>query len=239
MPQGLRSVSLIAAAFVAAVMPWTFVAEAETGDERRIRQTAGLRAVAGHWVEMSDGGPVLRADATQWKGETTTAAAQTASREVFGSLNDTFVRNVTAPGAFPLAVAAGSDFSSGTIRVQFRLVSGQTDQTAGVVFGLRPDGEYHYLRYNTKDGNLAVWRFLEGERQVIVHGTEHAEIKLGTWQELIVTISGAAVRGALANHPKVTVDHTFATPITGRVGLWTKRDSVTDFRQFVATPGKR
>jgi hypothetical protein len=239
MPQGLRFVSFAAVAFVAAVMPSTFVAEVETGDERRIRQTARLRAVAGHWVEMSDGGPVLRADATQWKGETATAAARTASQEMFGSVSEAFVTNVTAPGAFPLAIAAGSDFSSARISVQFRLVSGQTDQTAGVVFGLRPDGEYHYLRYNTKDGNLAVWRFLKGERQVVVHGTEHAEIKLGTWQELIVTISGAAVRGALTNHPKVTVDHMFATPITGRVGLWTKRDSVTDFRQFVVTPAAR
>ena len=229
----------LAAAFVAVVMPWTFVAEAEPEDERRISQSARLRAVAGHWIETSDGGPVLRADATQWKGETSTAAAQAASREVFGSVNDTFVTNVTAPGAFPLAVAPGSDFSSGTIKVQFRLVSGQTDQTAGVVFGLRPDGEYHYLRYNTKDGNLAVWRFLKGERQVVTHGTEHAEIKLGTWQELTVTVSGATVRGVLTNHPKVIVEHTFAAPMTGRVGLWTKRDSVTDFRQFVATPSGR
>ena len=238
MHPALRSTVLVAFAASAILAPATFAAE--TDDERKARrQTSRLRQVVGHWTEKTDGGPVLRADSTQWKGETAAAAAEQASREIFGSVNGTFVSNVTAPGAFPLAVLAGADFANGTIKVQFNLVSGQTDQTAGVVFGLRPDGEYHYLRYNTKDGNLAVWRFLKGERQVVVHGTEHAEIKLGTWQELTVTISGATVRGALTAHPKVAVEHTVAAPVVGRVGLWTKRDSVTDFRQFVATPAAR
>lgn len=208
------------------------------GSEAPTEQSVKLRPVAGHWVDTTDGGAVQRADATVWNGETTAAQAQAASKEIFGSVNATFVSNITAPGAFPLAVAPGGDFANGTLNVQFKLVSGQTDQTAGIVFGLGPNGEYHYLRYNTKDGNLAVWRFLKGERQVVVHGTEHAEIKLGTWQELVVTIAGAKVSGALAGHPKVVVEHTFAAPVTGRVGLWTKRDSVTDFRNFTATPAR-
>ncbi len=205
-------------------------------DAGAVGQSIRLRPVAGHWVETSDGGPGLRADATAWNGQTSSGQASAASKEIFGSVNEAFVANITAPGAFPLAVAPGADFSNGTIKVQFRLVSGQTDQTAGIVFGLGPNGEYHYLRYNTKDGNLAVWRFLKGERQVVVHGTEHAEIKLGTWQELAVTISGATVRGVLTAHSKVVVEHTFAAPVTGRIGLWTKRDSVTDFRNFSYLP---
>lgn len=209
-----------------------------SGAESLYVQALKLRPVAGHWIDANDGGAVQRADATKWNGQTTAAQASAASREIFGSVNETFVSNITAPGAFPLAVAPGGDFANGTLKVQFRLVSGQTDQTAGVVFGLRPDGEYHYLRYNTKDGNLAVWRFLKGERQVVVHGTEHAEIKLGTWQELTVTIAGAKVSGTLAGHPKVIVEHTFAAPMAGRVGLWTKRDSVTDFRNFTVTPAR-
>jgi hypothetical protein len=54
----------------------------------------------------------------------------------------------------------------------------------------------------------------------------------------VVTISGARVRGVLTAHPKVVVEHGFATPVTGRIGLWTKRDSVTDFRNFSYLPVK-
>ena len=215
-------------------MPWLLAVEVE-GDLGALRQSSKLRAIIGHWTELNDNGPVLRADGAAWNGQTTAAQASAASKELFGSASDSFVANVTAPGAFPLAVAPGADFSNGAVKVQFKLVSGQTDQTAGIVFGLGPNGEYHYLRYNTKDGNLAVWRFLKGERQVVKHGTEHAELKLGTWQELAVTIAGATVRGALVGHPAVVVEHTFEAPVKGRVGLWTKRDSVTDFRNFTAT----
>jgi hypothetical protein len=229
---------LLATALCALFMPWLLAAEVE--DERGgLDQSSKLRGIIGHWTDINEDGPVLRTNGPAWSGQTTAAQAAAASKELFGSANDSFVANVTAPGAFPLAVAAGGgDFSNGTLKVQFRLVSGQTDQTAGIVFGLGSNGEYHYLRYNTKDGNLAVWRFLKGERQVVKHGTEHAELKLGTWQELEVRIAGATVRGALTNHPKVIVEHTFDAPVTGRVGLWTKRDSVTDFRNFTATAAR-
>lgn len=234
---GTRALTLVAGALCVIFMPWLLSAEAE--DERRTySQSLKLRGIIGHWTGLNENGPVLRTDGAAWSGKTTAAQASAASKELFGSASDSFIANVTAPGAFPLAVAPGADFSNGTLKVQFRLVSGQTDQTAGIVFGLGPTGEYHYLRYNTKDGNLAVWRFLKGERQVVKHGTEHAEIKLGTWQELTVTISGSTVRGALTAHPKVIVEHTFDAPVTGRVGLWTKRDSVTDFRNFTTTAVK-
>lgn len=229
-----RALPLVAAALCAVFMPWLMAAEVE--DERRaVRQSSKLRGIIGHWTELNENGPVLRTDGAAWSGQTTTTQASAVSKELFGSANDSFVANATAPGAFPLAVAGGGDFSKGTLKVQFRLVSGQADQTAGIMFGLGPNGEYHYLRYNTKDGNLAVWRFLKGERQVVKHGTEHAELKLGTWQELVVTVAGSTVRGALVGHHAVVVEHTFDAPVTGRVGLWTKRDSVTDFRNFTAT----
>lgn len=234
--RGPREFLLVAVALCAIFMPWLLAAEVEDG-RRAVRQSPRLRGIVGHWTELNENGPVLRTDGAAWSGQTTTAQAAAVSKELFGSASDSFIANATAPGAFPLAVAGG-DFSSGTLKVQFRLVSGQTDQTAGILFGLGPNGEYHYLRYNTKDGNLAVWRFLKGERQVVKHGTDHAELKLGTWQELAVTIAGATVRGALVGHPAVVVEHTFDAPVTGRVGLWTKRDSVTDFRNFTATAAR-
>jgi hypothetical protein len=240
MPQlnrGTRALPLVATALCAIFMPGLLTAEVE--DERRaVRQASKLRGIIGHWTERNDNGTVFRTDGAVWNGQTTATQASAVSKELFGAASDSFVANVTAPGAFPLAVAPGADFSNGTLKVQFRLVSGQTDQTAGIVFGLGSNGEYHYLRYNTKDGNLAVWRYLKGERQVVKHGTEHAELKLGEWQELVVTIAGPVVRGALVGRPAVVVEHAFDAPVTGRVGVWTKRDSVTDFRNFTATAAR-
>lgn len=74
--------------------------------------------------------------------------------------------------------------------MQFKLVAGASDQTAGVVFDLRSNGEYLYVRYNTKDGDLALWKYADGERHLIVHGTGKGQLSLGAWHELVVTVRG-------------------------------------------------
>jgi hypothetical protein len=226
--------TLIATA--AMVLPWTMAANlevaAEEREERRRRQ-AGLAGVVGHWSAVTDEGPALQADGTKWSGTTDPGSAKTSGQALFGSASSLFVSNVTAAGAFPLAVWRDApDFTGGTLRVRFKLVAGATDQTAGIVFGLQPDGTYHYLRYNTRDGDLAVWRYRDGQREIVVHGTSKAQLPLKAWHQLTVTIAGAQVTGSLKADQLLTVEHTLDKPVTGRVGLWTKRDSVTTFKEF-------
>ena len=111
-----------------------------------------------------------------------------AARTLFGDKSAGFVTALAAPGAFPLAVARDvKDFPAGTLEVSFKLVSGATDQTAGIVFGLQPNGSYIYARYNTKDGNVAVWKFENGERTVLQHGEVHQQLSLNQWHTLQVT----------------------------------------------------
>ena len=117
-----------------------------------------------------------------------------AASALFGDQSAGFVAALAAPGAFPLAVERDvKTFPSGTLEVSFKLVSGATDQTAGIVFGLQPDGSYTYARYNTKDGNVAVWKFENGERTVLQQGDVHQQLPLNQWHTLQVTIAGAEV----------------------------------------------
>jgi hypothetical protein len=174
-----------------------------------------------------------------------TAAAKApdadAARTLFSDKSAGFVAALAAPGAFPLAVVRDiKTFPAGTLEVSFKLVSGATDQTAGIVFGLQPDGSYTYARYNTKDGNVAVWKFENGERTVLQHGEVHQQLPLNQWHTLQVTIStdytrkGAVVAAAVKGST-LGVRHTLPAPVEGRVGVWTKTDSVTSFKDFVTT----
>ena len=173
-----------------------------------------LRAVSGLWLPVDDGGKALKMDGATWKGEGAPA------------------------NAFPLAVwTGGTGMSDGTIRVRFKMVGGATDQNAGIVVGLTPDGEYHFLRYNTKDGNLAVWTYAGGERKVLTHGKHHEQLPLGSWQELVVTVTDRKISGVVPG-TQLSVEHTFDRPVTGQVGLWTKRDAVTVFRDFTVSPAR-
>lgn len=157
-----------------------------------------------------------------------------AARALFGDKSAGFVTALAAPGAFPLAVARDvPTFPSGTLEVTFKLVSGATDQTAGIIFGLQPDGSYTYARYNTKDGNVAVWKFENGERTVLQHGEVHEQLPLNQWHTLQVTVADAAISAAVKGST-LAVRHTLPAPVQGRVGVWTKTDSVTSFKDFVA-----
>lgn len=209
---------------------------AETGKASRVTPSV-LIGVVGAWSATTIGTPAVLANGERWSGTHARPELEQASQRFFGGVNDTLIANASAPGAFPFAVATEVDsFASGTLQVQFNLVGGKTDQIAGLLFGLRPSGEYFYVRYNTKDGNVALWRFVNGEREVIKHGDVHKQIPLGIWHELVVQVTGKHVRGHIAGDTTISVEHTLDVAPAGRVGVWAKRDAITGFRDFRASP---
>ena len=161
----------------------------------------------GHWETIvEDGDTVVLADARKWKTE-----------------------EATTP--FPIAAVKGVDnFTEGVIAVKFKLIAGPSDQIAGLIFGLSAKNEYFYARYNTKDGNIALWQFVDGDRKRILDGTEHLQLPLGAWHDLRVELRGSTVRASV--NGKLHIEHKLPAPVSGRVGFYTKRDSVTAFKDF-------
>jgi D-alanyl-D-alanine carboxypeptidase len=202
-------------------------------------QAADLVGVIGHWTATDDGGPGLTVDGRQWSGQTPAAELVRSSERWFGGVNESFVANGSAPNGFPLAIAAGVPrFTSGTLRVQFKLIGGVGDHTAGLVFNLTPRGEYRFVRYNTKDGNLAIWEFADGQRRVIAHGTGHGQLALGVWHQLEVTVRGSDLTAQIGGRPEINLTHRLEVAPSGRVGLWTKREAVTSFRNLEVAPDR-
>ena len=196
-----------------------------------------LSGVVGHWTDTTLDMPAIVANGEAWSGQHPRPELEQASQRLFGAVSDSFVSNTSAEGAFPFAVATGVDsFTSGSLSTKFNLIGGKSDQIAGVLFGLRPSGEYYYVRYNTKDGNVALWQFANGQRKVIKHGDVHKQLPLGTWHELVVQVTGRNVRGHIASDTTISVEHTLDVDPAGRVGVWVKRDAITGFRDFRATP---
>lgn len=155
------------------------------------------------------------------------------ARLAFGPEAPKFVKAMSVPGVFPLATVRDVPaFTSGRLGVEFKILAGATDQTAGVVFNLKPDGTYNYARYNTKDGNVAIWKFENGTRTVLAHGELHEQLPFGTWHRLAVQVTGRVIAASV--NDKLRVSHTLDRDVAGRVGLWTKADSVTAFRAFTA-----
>jgi hypothetical protein len=170
-----------------------------------------IEPVIGHWETVTEGQDrVVIADARKWKAE-------------------------KADAPFPLAAVRGVDnFTEGVLSVQFKLIAGESDQIAGIAFGISPDAEYYYGRYNTKDGNAALWRFENGARRRLLDGSEHEQLPLGVWHELRVEVRGTRVVTTV--NGKLRIEHTLPARVSGRVGFYTKRDSVTAFKNFRIEP---
>ncbi|HKS09752.1 MAG TPA: hypothetical protein VJS13_09415 [Pyrinomonadaceae bacterium] len=203
--------------------------------ERSGRDSTRFLAVVGNWSIVDDGGTkVLGVDGRQWlRGQPAGGLAQNA-RAIYGSRHEEFIDNVKAFAYFPYAVAKDvDDFHDGTISMRFKLVAGQLDSCAGILFNLKPNGDYLTVRFNGKEDNVVLWTFLKGKRSFVKKGSENVPLQFNTWHTLEISVKGTNLQASLDG--KHLLDYTLAEPVSGRVGVWSKTDSVTYFDQYTVT----
>src|SRR5262245_9702730 len=127
---------------------------------------------------------------------------------------------------FPLAIY--NDFSAKDVElaVQFKAISGKGDQGAGLVWRYRDQNNYYVTRCNALEDNCTIYHVVNGRR--VAFQNKNVKVPTNTWHTLTVV--------ATADHFVVTYDgntvldakdSTFAA--AGKVGLWTKADSVMAF----------
>jgi hypothetical protein len=210
--------------------------------ERAGREPSKFLAVVGDWFIVNDGAQkVVQVDGRQWiKGQPSAGLAAKA-RTIYGARNEEFIDGVKAYAYFPYAVANDiDDFRDGEISMRFRLMGGQLDQCAGILFNLKPNGDYLAIRFNGKEDNLVLWTFKSGKRSFVKKGSEDVKLQMGEWHRMKVSVAGTSVRGYLDD--KLLLEFTLDQPVSGKVGLWSKTDSVSQFADYVVhrsatTPG--
>jgi hypothetical protein len=139
--------------------------------------------------------------------------------------------------SFPLCLWSGAEVRDGFVEVKFKTVSGEVDQAAGVVWRARDAANYYVCRANALEDNVVLYKVEQGKRTALDlvgrTGGYGLDVKVprGTWQTLRVEFVGPRFRVWLDGRELFTVeDATFRD--AGRVGLWTKADSVTRFDDF-------
>jgi hypothetical protein len=134
---------------------------------------------------------------------------------------------------YPVALADGAGVKDLRLSVKFRTVSGEVDRAAGLVFRAKDERNYLLVRANALEHNVAFFRVREGIRETL--GSADAPVPDGTWGELAVTAAGETVTVFLDGAKVLDgADKVFREE--GRVGLWTKADSVTLFDDLVLEP---
>jgi len=193
--------------------------------------------VVGFWrIEDDNGKKVLTVDGRQWKEGQSSAGIADKARALYGERYAEFLDRVQAYAYFPYAVAKQvEDFKGGEISVRFEGLSGRIDQGAGILFNLKPNGDYLTVRANCLEDNLVLWKFEKGRRSSVkwVRNTPTATKQ---WHDLKVRIAGGKVEGYLDG--KLYLEHTLDQPVSGKIGLWSKADSYMHFDGFTVTPSE-
>src|SRR6266850_7151809 len=191
--------------------------------------------VVGIWrIENDNGKKVLAVDGRQWKEGQSSAGIADKARALYGERYAEFLDRVQAYAYFPYTVAQDvQDFRNGDITVRFEGISGRIDQGAGILFNLKPNGDYLTVRANCLENNLVLWKFENGRRSS-VEWIRNTPTPSRQWHELKVRIAGTKVEGWLDG--KRYLEHTLPEPVSGRIGLWSKADSHVYFDDFTVIP---
>lgn len=202
--------------------------------ERAGHPSARFLSVVGDWIVARDeqGKSVMQVDGRQWiKGQPSAGLAAKA-RTIYGAKHEEFIDSVKAYAYFPYSVAKDvPDFHNGEISMRFRLLGGQLDQCAGILFNLKPNGDYLTVRFNGKEDNLVLWTFKAGKRSFVKKGAHDVPLKIGEWHRMKIAIDGTQLRGYLDD--ELLLEHTLSEPVSGKVGLWSKTDSVSQFDDYL------
>jgi len=208
--------------------------KADLSNETVGTEPKSFLSVVGVWrIETENGRNVLSVDGRQWKEGQSSAGIADKARALYGERYAEFLDRVQAYAYFPYAVFKDvQDFRNGEISVRFEGLSGRIDQGAGILFNLKPNGDYLTIRANCLENNLVLWKFEKGRRSSVkwVRNTPTATRQ---WHDLKVRIAGAKVEGYLDG--KRYLEHTLPEPVSGRIGLWSKADSRMYFADIAAT----
>jgi hypothetical protein len=204
-------------------------------DETVGAESKSFVSVVGIWrIEAEGNNKVLVVDGRQWKEGQTSAGIADKARALYGDRYAEFLDRVQAYAYFPYTVAKDvADFRDGEISVRFEGISGRIDQGAGILFNLKPNGDYLTVRANPLENNLVLWKFEKGKRSSVkwIRNTPTATRQ---WHDLKIRIAGTKVEGYL--NGKLYLEHTLPEPVSGRIGLWSKADSHVYFDDYTVTP---
>jgi hypothetical protein len=125
---------------------------------------------------------------------------------------------------FNVIVAPGGPYGDVDVAMRFKPISGREDASGGIVFRFA-EGRYYVIRANALEDNFNFYYYDRGRRQI--DGASVKAPALGQWHKLRIRAEGDRIQGWLDD--QALLDRRDSRFTSGRIGLWTKADSVTAF----------
>ncbi|HXM83598.1 MAG TPA: family 16 glycoside hydrolase [Burkholderiales bacterium] len=130
---------------------------------------------------------------------------------------------------FTWCVRRNTSVEDGFVEVKFKPLAGKEDQAGGVVWRWKDADNYYVARANALENNLSLYYTEAGRRRTLKY--VDAPVPANRWHTLRVEFSGQRIKVALNGKTYIELDDGHIKE-PGRVGMWTKADSVTAFDDF-------
>jgi len=135
---------------------------------------------------------------------------------------------------YPLALKDGTSIKDGFVEVKFKAVAGSEDRAAGLIWRAKDANNYYVVRANALEDNVVLYKTVAGARGSLdIVGRKdgyglRVPVPANQWHTLRVEFVSAHFKVIFNGQPLFEVEDTTFTD-AGRIGLWTKADSVTAF----------
>ena len=258
----------IAPALLAAALVYAADIKVDLSKEQVGKPPAIFEPIVGTWLVAQDGGEkVIALDGRPWVAskDTPTKLLVASARKLYGTSNEELMDNAKQFAYYPVALLKGVDnFSNGSISMKFKTMGGEADRCSGILFNVKPNGDWLTIRYNDTENNVGLWEFHNGIRRNVRFSDRdpnpkpHFMLDRAAWHELKMTVDGADFKAYLDG--ALAIEYTFGgepvagrkgppnpdlipannpvlrPPVAGRVGLWSKTDSSSYFKDYVVSP---
>ena len=141
---------------------------------------------------------------------------------------------------FPVIIFDNIIAKDADISVKTKAISGKGDQGGGIVWRYKDKDNYYIVRANALEDNVVLYKVQNGKREDLplkgegrTYGKK-AKVPSGQWNTLRVTAQGNLFTVYLNGAKLYEVEDSTFTE-AGKVGLWTKADSVIYFDDLQVT----
>jgi hypothetical protein len=133
---------------------------------------------------------------------------------------------------FPMCIYDKLSARDVAVEVKFKSIAGKTDQAGGIVLRYSPEN-YYIARANALEDNIDLFRTIDGHRIKIEE--VDAKVAPGVWHTLRFEAKGPHLTVSFDGKIAIQADDSTFTD-AGKIGLWTKADSVSEFKDLKIEP---
>ena len=126
-----------------------------------------------------------------------------------------------------LAIVEGVEVEDVRLSAKIKVVAGKVEQSGGIVWRYRNSENYLFARIDSEEKNVRLYRVVDGNR-IRFGGEDYKKLEPGRWYTLRIEHRGTRIKVYLNDEMLFDErDRHFVKP--GKIGLWTKADSVVYF----------